>query len=70
MPASLAVLWLFGLMGWLGIPLGVATSMFCAITLGIGVDYGQGFGIGEPGPLAERLDHLETVRPIGNARRG
>ena len=26
-------------MGWLGIPLGVATSMFCAITLGIGDDY-------------------------------
>ncbi len=39
LPASFAVLWIFGLMGWLGIPLGVATSMFCAITLGIGVDY-------------------------------
>jgi hypothetical protein len=26
-------------MGWLGVPLGVATSMFCAITLGVGVDY-------------------------------
>ena len=39
-PTCFAVLWIFGLMGWLGIPLGVATSMFCAITLGIGVDYG------------------------------
>ena len=38
-PACLAVLWTFGVMGWLLIPLGVATSMFCAITLGIGVDY-------------------------------
>ncbi len=38
-PTAVAVLWVFGLMGWLGIPLGVATSMFCAITLGIGVDY-------------------------------
>jgi len=26
-------------MGWLGIPLGIATAMFCAIALGIGVDY-------------------------------
>jgi predicted RND superfamily exporter protein len=26
-------------MGWAGIPLGVATSMFCAISLGIGEDY-------------------------------
>lgn len=39
LPVSVAVLWVFGAMGWLGIPLGVATSMFCAITLGVGVDY-------------------------------
>ena len=38
-PVALAVTWAFGAMGWLGIPLGVATSMFCAITLGVGVDY-------------------------------
>ncbi|MFY9821686.1 MAG: MMPL family transporter [Thermoanaerobaculia bacterium] len=39
LPACVAVLWVFGLMGWLAVPLGVATSMFCSITLGIGVDY-------------------------------
>lgn len=39
LPTVAAVLWIFGIMGWTGIPLGVATSMFCAITLGIGVDY-------------------------------
>ena len=39
LPASLAVACVFGAMGWLRIPLGVATSMFCSITLGIGVDY-------------------------------
>lgn len=38
-PALGAILWTFGAMGWAGIPLGVATSMFCAITLGIGDDY-------------------------------
>ncbi len=42
-PAALAVLWTFGTMGWLGVPLGVATSMFCAITLGIGIDYAVHF---------------------------
>ncbi len=42
-PAALAVLWTFGAMGWLGMPLGVATSMFCAVTLGIGVDYAVHF---------------------------
>lgn len=39
LPPSLAALWMFGVMGWMDIPLGVATSMFFAITLGIGVDY-------------------------------
>ena len=35
-PTAVAVAWTFGIMGWLGVPLGVATSMFCAVTLGIG----------------------------------
>ncbi len=39
LPCSLAVLVNFAVMGVLGIPLGVATSMFSAMTLGIGVDY-------------------------------
>jgi predicted RND superfamily exporter protein len=33
------VLLSFAAMGWLGIPLGVATSMFAGMTLGVGVDY-------------------------------
>ena len=39
LPSSLAVLVNFAAMGILGIPLGVATSMFSAMTIGIGVDY-------------------------------
>jgi hypothetical protein len=39
LPVTLATAWTFGGMGWLGVPLGVATSMFCAITLGVGIDY-------------------------------
>lgn len=39
LPSAVTVLWVLGAMGWAGIPLGVATSMFCAITLGVGVDY-------------------------------
>jgi predicted RND superfamily exporter protein len=56
LPATLAVACVFGAMGWLGIPLGVATSMFCAITLGIGVDYAIHF-------VAAR----ERARPQGAA---
>jgi predicted RND superfamily exporter protein len=43
LPSSLAVAWMLGLMGWTGIPLGVATAMFCSITLGVGIDYGIHF---------------------------
>jgi len=39
LPVSLAVLWNFGAMGWVGVPLGVATSTFSAIALGMGVDF-------------------------------
>lgn len=39
LPPSFAVLLSFAAMGWLGIPLGVATSMFAGMTLGVGVDY-------------------------------
>jgi predicted RND superfamily exporter protein len=38
-PPALAILLDFAAMGWLGVPLGVATSMFAAMTLGIGADY-------------------------------
>jgi predicted RND superfamily exporter protein len=38
LPSLLAVVVKFAVMGWLDIPLGVATSMFAAMTLGIGVN--------------------------------
>lgn len=39
LPCCLAVLGNFAFMGWMGIPLSVATSMFAGMTLGIGVDF-------------------------------
>jgi len=38
LPSLLAVVIKFAVMGWVGIPLGVATSMFAAMTLGLGVN--------------------------------
>ena len=38
-PSLLAVLLNFAVMGWTGMPLGVASSMFSSMTLGMGVDY-------------------------------
>lgn len=57
-PGYVAVLWVFGIMGWFGIPLGVATSMFSGIALGIAVDYAIHYleryrvaqKLGEPAP--------------------
>lgn len=63
-PAAMASIVSLGLMGWLGIPLGIATSMFLAITLGIGVDY--------PLHLLEARDRARAEgaeRPLEKARR-
>ncbi|MCP4202195.1 MAG: MMPL family transporter [bacterium] len=38
-PPAFAVAVNFAVMGWLDIPLGVATSMFAGMTLGVGVDF-------------------------------
>ncbi len=38
LPAAATLLVLFGVIGWTGMPLGVATSMFAACVLGLGVD--------------------------------
>ncbi len=38
-PLSVSVLVLFGLMGWLGIRLDVATALLSSIMIGVGVDY-------------------------------
>ena len=58
LPCSLAVLVNYAVMGLLGIPLGVATSMFSAMTLGIGVDYAI--------HLTERFRHA-TARGLSSA---
>lgn len=58
-PTAVAVAWTFGLMGWLGIPLGVATSLFCAVTLGIGDDYSIHF-----------LERFRAAEAAGIAWRG
>jgi predicted RND superfamily exporter protein len=38
-PVVLAVVCNFGFMGWVGMPIGVATSTFAAIAVGIGIDF-------------------------------
>ena len=38
-PVAFAVLMMYGLLGIVGVPLGVATSMFGSIVLGLGIDY-------------------------------
>ncbi len=55
-PSLLAVLLNFAVMGWMGMPLGVATSMFSSMTLGMGVDYAIHF-------LQSYRQHREGIDP-------
>ena len=66
-PSFFAVLIKFAAMGWLGIPLGVATSMFAGMTLGIGVDFAihvvEGYGLAQAGgvPPTEALSRAMAL---------
>ncbi len=42
-PVVAATLFVLGCMGALGVPLGIATSMFASLTVGVGVDFGIHF---------------------------
>ena len=65
-PSLLAVVIKFAVMGWADIPLGVATSMFAAMTLGIGVNCAihlvEGFDQG-------RAAGLESVEALSQSMR-
>ncbi len=71
LPSALAVLIKLAVMGWCGIPLGVATSMFAAMTLGIGVNcaiqllesYGQARADGASLPQALNRAFVLTGPP-------
>jgi uncharacterized protein len=56
LPSALAVLIKLAVMGWVGILLGVATSMFAAMTLGLGVNCAIHLleGCAKRGPAARR----------------
>jgi predicted RND superfamily exporter protein len=62
LPSALAVLLNFAVMGWTGIPLGVATSMFAGMTLGIGVDFAIHLLEGYELASAAGCGHLAALR--------
>jgi hypothetical protein len=70
-PCALSVLINFAVMGWLNIPLGVATSMFAAMTLGIGVDFAvhvlEGFNQSRERGLAPEPALAESMARTGPA---
>jgi predicted RND superfamily exporter protein len=70
-PCALSVLINFAVMGWLNIPLGVATSMFAAMTLGIGVDFAvhvlEGFSLSRERGLSPDAALSESMARTGPA---
>jgi len=71
LPCAIAVLVNFGAMGALGVPLGVATSMFAGMTLGIGVDFAvhlmERFGLARERGLAHHDAIADAVGATGPA---
>ena len=69
-PVAAALLLLFGGMGYAGLPLGIATSLFAALTLGAGVDFALHFAHAWRRERAGR-SHEETVlATLATAGRG
>jgi predicted RND superfamily exporter protein len=68
-PVLAAALVMFAVLGYGGIPLGIATSMFAALTLGAGVDFSLHFVHGYRRERREGVDHdgavLATLRTGG-----
>jgi predicted RND superfamily exporter protein len=60
-PVAAATLLLFGGLGWAGVPLGVATSMFAALNLGAGVDFAVQYVYAYRRERRPRMGHPEAV---------
>jgi len=60
-PVLAALVLLFAVLGYGGIPLGIATSMFAALTLGAGVDFAVQYVHAYRRERATGLDHAEAV---------
>jgi hypothetical protein len=71
LPSLLAVAVNFAVMGWMGMPLGVATSMFASMTLGMGVDFAihlvERFQRARVGGLHPERAAIEAVVGVGPA---
>ncbi len=70
LPVTLSVAWNFGFMGWTGLPLGVATSTFCAIAFGVGVDFALHWIARLELGLGRGLGWREAVRFTGESTGG
>src|SRR5262249_43393900 len=61
LPCALAVLFVYGTMGWCAIPLGVATSMFAGMAIGVGDDYAIHLGQRYRGSLQAGASRAEAA---------
>lgn len=71
LPLSLGLIWTMGTLGWLGIPLSVATVSLSSMILGLGVEYGVFVVSRYKEERANMVDQVEslktTVHGIGTA---
>ncbi|MBV8202507.1 MAG: MMPL family transporter, partial [Acidobacteria bacterium] len=70
-PALAATLLLFGGLGYAGVPLGIATSMFAALNLGAGVDFAVQYAYAYRRERRSGLDHAAAIgATLATAGRG
>jgi uncharacterized protein len=60
-PVAAATLLLFAGMGYAGVPLGIATSMFAALNLGAGVDFAVQYAYAYRRESRQRPEHAEAI---------
>lgn len=62
MPLALSIIFLFGLMGYMGIELNIINALLSSIMIGVGVDYTIHFLWRYKEEMKNRHDHVEAVK--------
>jgi len=66
-PLTLGVIWTLGFMGWINLPLNVATVGLGAMILGLGVEYGVFYVSRYKEERVEKVSQIESLEKVANS---
>ena len=55
-PLGIGILWTFGTMGWIGVPIDLFNSAFIIVIIGVGIDYSIFLVTGRLAPMRGQLE--------------